>query len=145
MATARTPLILVSGQLQQLQSTDRLAQASMTARATIKAGQVIAYDPITNGAVLADAVTYFNVLGLALHDATSGNAVAYASSGVLSLAGWGDLIGVGVIFQGLPWFLSGTSGMATQTQVTSGYHLKLGRFLSSTDFEINLGDSILVR
>lgn len=141
---SRLPLVISSGLLRQLPAGDRLKQLTITARATIKAGQLIQFDIINNGASLGDSDSQ-TLLGLACHDASSGNSLAVATSGILELASWSDAIGASVIIQGLWWFAGDTDGHLQTSQPSGAYWSPVGMFLSATEFEIKLTPSILLR
>jgi len=161
MAT-RIPLVLVAGQIQQLQSADTISVPSVTAGVVLQqtndeAGPIVIGTPVYNDAndgvkkAKADAAGTKDVIGL-VKDASIANGVAGAiqCDGVLaaSTAQWDAVFGTtGGLSKGQRYYLSAaTAGQGTATAPSSvgNYVMELGIAISTTELRIGMGDPILL-
>lgn len=152
--TQRKPLVIVNGEIQQLQSGDSIAQeedAQFTADAAMIAGQVVymtAADHI--GKAKADAAGTAQPIGLC-NSAISNGAVGPVQTGgiiTLTTTQWDAVFGTtgGLAFNA-PYFLSaGTAGIGTATppSTVGQYVIQLGVALSTTEFQINIQQRVLL-
>lgn len=154
----RKPLVQVNGQIQQLQSGDTLeAQVTEVDLFTMQNNNV--------GAITKGQPVYCDGAGTVdLAQANAGGttkpiglvyetSIASASTGSIQLDGvieqsdWTDVIGTTNLTAGAEYFLDTASpGMMTETcPTTSGnYIVKMGKALSTTQFEISIQPSILL-
>lgn len=141
--TIRKPLVLISGVISQLPSTDSIALPegiNYQADATALAGQAVY--PSAAGHVnlaKADSATTCNVSGLAAAGITSGASGPIQNGGVITLttAQWDAVAGTsgGLIF-GTKYYLSDTTaGMLVATPPSTGGHFQVpvGIANSTTD------------
>lgn len=144
--TLRTPLVMVNGQIQQLQAGDSMNLPSgiaYTADATFLAGQV-GYPSASGHLNLAKANGASTIKNCAI--ATAG--IASAASGVfqnsgvlrLSTAQWDAVAGTtgGLVFNTEYYLSDATAGMITGTCPSAGgsYVLPIGIAISTTDLQI---------
>lgn len=161
MAT-RVPLVLVSGQIQQLQSGDTIAITTVTAGDVVsqtndEVGAIVIGTPVYNDAndgvkkAKADASGTVNVIGL-VRDASIGA----SSAGNIQLNGtlaattgqWDAVFGTtGGLTKGVRYYLSAaTAGLATVTapSTVGQYVCELGIAISTTELIINIVNPILL-
>lgn len=156
--TARKPLVLVSGRVQQLQSGDSLNATvtenntvTQTADSTLIAGQVCyssAADHINKAK--ADAAGTVKALGLASAAITSGATGSLQTSGIVTLTTgeWDAAAGTtgGLTFN-TPYYLSAaTAGLLTSTapSVAGQYVKEIGIGISTTELLITTPPEILL-
>lgn len=157
---SRKPLVLASGQVQQLQSGDTLAapiagaqEVSLTNDdvAPHVPGQVVYLD--TNDGVKkakADAAGTANAFALASIAVTNGVAGVYATDGILTLTTgqWDTAFGTsgGLTANAIYYLSAATAGLGTGTApATVGqYVVRLGIALSTTELAIGIRDPILL-
>lgn len=146
----RKPLVLVSGQTQQLQSTDTLdapqSGGDVVSQTNDEAGAIVIGTPVYNDAndgvkkAKADASGTKDVIGL-VRDASITNAVAGAiqTSGILSATTgqWDAVFGTsGGLVKGTRYYLSAvTAGLGTLTapSTVGQYVVELGIAISTTE------------
>jgi hypothetical protein len=146
---ARKPLVITSGQIEQLQSGDTL-DATVTEREVISMTNKNA-SPMTKGAPVyckttanqadlakADAAASSRVMGLVADASISADASGnIQTNGVLvaTTGQWDAVAGTtGGLAAGTVYFLSAaTAGLLTATAPTSGYITKVGLGLSTTE------------
>jgi hypothetical protein len=151
----RKPLVIVSGQIQQLQAGDTVdaavsGEVDVVSLTNDNAGSIVIGAPVyvssADGVDLAqaDAVATVEVLGL-VQDTTilttaSGN---IQTDGILSAstAQWDAVTGEtgGLTAGGVYYLDSATAGMLTQTppSTTGHFVLRVGKAISTTDMEIS--------
>lgn len=152
--TLRKPLVLVGGEIQQLQSGDTIAQeedAQFTADAAMIAGQVVymsAADHVNKAK--ADAAGTSNPVGLCMTAISNGAVGPVQAGGIITLttAEWDAVFGTtgGLTFN-TPYFLSAATaglGTATAPSTVGQYVVQIGIGLSSTELEINFQKRILL-
>ncbi len=150
----RKPLVIVGGQIEQLQSGDTLQeveQLQLTADAALIAAQVVyasAADHVNKAK--ADSATTAKPIGLTTGAISNGAVGGVQSDGVLTLttAEWDAAFGTtgGLTFN-TPYFLSaGTAGLGTATapSTVGQYVVQLGIALSTTELKIAIQQSILL-
>lgn len=157
MAT-RKPLVLGDdGRPQQLQSSDTLGitsetgQASQTAAATLIAGNVV-YSSAANtvNKAKADASGTVFAIGLAtaaINSAASG-IVQFNGIVTLTTAQWDAAFGTtgGLTFNTTYYLSAATAGLGTTTVTTTAgqYVLILGKAISTTEFDLDIREPILL-
>ncbi len=149
----RKPLILNSGNLEQLQAGDRLAPVPNSIQIingedyTISAGQPIVIDD-QNEAKYANAVINKDVVAFCVEDVLTTISGTFQIDGILSLttAQWDLITGeVGGLRPGKIYFLDDNdTGRIVRTPPTTPEHyvVRLGAAISTTDFAIMLGTPI---
>jgi hypothetical protein len=156
--TARIPLVMNAGRIQQLQSGDSLNAAvaenntvTLTADATLIAGQVVyatAADHV--GKAKADAAGTVRTLGLATAAITSGATGGVQTSGIVTLTTgqWDALAGTsgGLTFNAVYYLSAATAGLLTATATTTvGQYVKeIGIAISTTELLITTPPEILL-
>lgn len=143
-------LNLTTGQIEQLQSGDTLANDSLKSREFDSAtapGQAVYTVNATNvDLAQADAQGTIRVTGLATEAVGSGNTGNLLVDGVVSLTTgeWDAVTGQsGGLTPGANYFLSeATAGNLTPTPPTTGFVVRVGHALSNTEFEIEIGQPI---
>jgi len=158
----RVPLVMVAGQIQQLQSSDTIAVPSVTAGVVLQqtndeSGAIVICTPVYNDAndgvkkAKADASGTKDVIGL-VKDASITNGVAGAiqCDGVLAATTtqWDAVFGTtGGLTKGTRYYLSAaTAGQGTSTapSTVGQYVMELGIAISTTELRIGMGDPILL-
>lgn len=152
--TQRKPLVCVNGEIEQLQTGDSIMQeedASLTADATLVAGQIVytsAADHVNKAK--ADASGTAIVLGLANAAIASGAAGPVQTGGIITLttAQWDVVAGTtgGLVFN-TPYFLSATTpGLmsATAPSAVGQFVVELGVAISTTEFQIGVKKRVLL-
>jgi hypothetical protein len=151
---ARKPLVLVSGQIQQLQSTDSLdapqSGGDIVLQTNDEAGSVVIGTPVYNDAAdgvkkaKADAAGTTKVLGL-VRDAS----ITAAASGAIQINGiltattgqWDTAFGTsgGLTFGTRYYLSSATAGLGTSsaTSTVGQYVVELGIGVSTTELRLN--------
>jgi len=157
----RKPLVIISGQIQQLASADTLdalvSEKDMLALTNGESTALVICTPVYISAVntakkaQANAAGTVGVIGLAATASTAAGASASVQSdGVLTAttAQWDAVTGAtgGLVFGTLYYLDPATAGKITATAPsTAGQYVQpLGRALSTTDLEITIGTSILL-
>jgi hypothetical protein len=157
----RTPLVIVSGQIQQLQASDTLNAPQQGPDVIIQtnnnAGSIVAGAPVYS--VANDAVdkaqanasgTTYPIGLVSVASIANGAAGAIATNGVLSLttAQWDAAFGTtGGLTRNTAYYLSAaTAGQGTATAPTTvgQYVVELGRAISTTELMINIRAAILL-
>ena len=151
------PLVIISGQIQQIPAGDTLSAAasevdvvSLTAGAT-----VVALCPVYISAANEFNKAAANASGSAKVIGFAQDAINAAASGLIQTDGiitgttgeWDAVAGTtGGLTAGTAYFLSGTAGLITDTAPsTSGHRIvKVGTAISTTDLEISISDSTLL-
>jgi hypothetical protein len=152
---AYKPLVLVSGQPQQLQAGDTLDATTTEVEViscTAGAGDIVIGNPVYISAdstiikAKADAVGTTGVIGFAKESKTAGAATIVQTAGVVTLTTgqWDTIAGTtgGLIFNTVYYLSGATAGLITATAPTSGYVLELGRAVSTTSLKINIHQAI---
>jgi hypothetical protein len=159
---ARIPLVLVSGQIQQLQSGDSLSVAVFSGGDVIsltndEAGAIVIGAPVYADAASgvkkakADAAGTKNVIGL-MADASTSNGVAgnVMINGYLTATTgqWDAVFGTtgGLTFNTRYYLSAATAGLATATapSTVGQYVVELGIALSTTVLKIDIKSPILL-
>jgi predicted RecA/RadA family phage recombinase len=151
----RKPLVIVAGQIEQLQSGDTIdapaeGVVSLTnANASpITIGMVV-YSSATGSVDLASAAASgtMGVIGL-VYDASIAAATpgGIITSGVLTSADWTAVVGTATLTSGSVYYLSDTVGKITATPPTAVGHyvVPVGRAISTTELKLNILDAILL-
>lgn len=151
----KQPLVITSGQIEQLQSGDNVASADLFNRTNNNAGAIVIGQPVyVDGAgtvdlAQADIIGTSNVLGL-VADAS----IANAASGGIQTDGnltattgeWDTVTGqVGGLTTGVRYFLDpATAGMLTTTAPTTLGEVvaPVGTAMSTTELEITIGTTV---
>lgn len=151
---ARKPLVLVSGKIQQLSSSDTLdATVNETEGVSLTNGEsgaitkglaVYLETADTTKKALADAIGTAEVFGLVADDS-----IAAGSSGVVKTAGqlvntdWSAVMGTTHLTAGAIYYLSNAaSGSITATPPTTGFITEIGRAINTTTMQIAIRVSI---
>jgi hypothetical protein len=147
----KKPLVLTSGQIEQLQSTDYISALQIPQFTNGNAGSIVIGAPVYSSAnntvdkAKADAVGTANVIGL-VYDAS----IAAAGSGGVLLDGvltattgqWDAVAGTtGGLTKDVIYYLSaGTAGLLTSTAPSSAgqFVVAVGIGLSTTDMKIEI-------
>jgi hypothetical protein len=151
------PLVIISGQIQQLPTGDTLDAASsevdvvsMTAAATVVKGCPV-YVSAANTFNKANAAASgtAKVIGFAAQGISSAAQGLIQTDGVLSCTTgeWDAVAGTtGGLTAGSAYFLDATAGLISSTAPTGSgsYIVKVGTALSTTELEITITDSILL-
>ena len=152
--TQRKPLVIVAGEIEQLQSGDSIAQEEdiqLTADATLIAGQIVymsAADHVNKAK--ADAGGTAIVLGLATAAIVSGAVGGVQTGSILTLTTgqWDAAFGTtgGLVFNTRYYLSPTTAGLATATAPTTvgQYVVELGVALSTTELQIAVKQRILL-
>lgn len=157
-ATARAPLVLNNGEIQQLQAGDTLnapitqaVQVSQTADATTVAGNIVYTTTADHfGLAKADAAGTSKPLGFATAGIASSASGIIQTDGILALTTtqWDAVAGTtGGLTAGTDYYLDpATAGKITATapSTTGQYVVKVGRALSTTELDIRIRDRILL-
>lgn len=149
----RKPIVLVNGQLEQLQPGDRLDIGNSKPRTNNNAGAIVIGQVVYSiGAAAvdlaqADAQSTIRVAGL-----VADTSIAAAASGEILFDGilvatttqWDAVTGqTGGLTFGADYFLSAaTAGGLVTTAPTTGFVVRVGYALSATEFEIEIGQPI---
>ena len=145
----RKPLVLVDGNMQQLQSGDTLDAVSSNPdvisltnanAAAITIGQPV-YSSAADNVDLADASAVGSAKPIGLVQTASIAASASGSiqlDGVLSSVDWTAVVGGTTLTSGSTYFLDTTAGLLTETAPTSGYITEIGVAISTTDLAIDI-------
>ena len=152
--TIRKPLVIASGQIQQLQSGDTLQEVEQLQSITdaiFIAGQVV-YSSAAGHVdkAKADAATTAKAIGLSAAAASSGATTGIQCSGILTLTTgeWDACMGTtGGLTYNTVYFLSGaTAGLGTSTAPSTVSHrvVKLGTAISTTEMVIDIEPSVLL-
>jgi len=152
----QVPVVLVNGHLQRLQAGDTISGVAATADdislvngsgATLDPGAPVYVN--VSGQVLpgrANAVGTVNVIGLMAASTASSASGTVRKDGTLTLTTgqWDTVAGTtGGLTPGTEYWLSAaTAGRITSTVPTTGFVLRIGIALSSTDLEIILNQWI---
>jgi hypothetical protein len=150
MAT-RKPLVVVNGQVQQLQAGDTIANAIDISQVNDEAGAIVIGTPVYNDVAdgvkkaKADAAATVRVLGLVTDVTVSaGQPANVRTSDVLvaTTGQWDAITGqTGGLTPGAFYYLDpATAGkMTTATTSTTGQYLvRLGQAISATEFDIRI-------
>lgn len=152
--TARIPLVLNAGEIQQLQSGDYIqaeTDLQQTADATLIAGQVVystAADHI--GKAQANAGASALVIGLARAPITNGAVGPVVCEGILTLttAQWDAVFSTtGGLTFGTSYYLSAaTAGLGTVTppSTVGQYVVEIGVAVSTTELNVRIQKRILL-
>jgi len=150
----RKPLVVVDGQVQQLQSGDTLDAATSGKDLTqltngntnaITIGQVVYISGNdTVDLAKANASATSKAVGLvadsSIANDSSGN---IQMQGVISNTDWTTVVGSTTLTAGATYYLdNATAGKMTTTAPTSGYVVEIGTALSGTDFNIEIKSPI---
>jgi len=156
--TARKPLVVVSGRIQQLQSGDTLDATvsekdvvSMIADATLIAGNAV-YAAAAGHCdkARANAAATSRVIGLATTAITSGASGSIQTNGVVTLTTgeWDAVAGTtgGLTYNTIYYLSAGTAGLITSTapSTTSQLVVQLGIALSTTELYLDPQPEILL-
>jgi len=154
---AQKPLVIISGQIQQLPSGDTLSAAasevdvvSLTAAAT-----VVALCPVYISAANTFNKAAANASGTAKPIGFAVDAISSAASGFIQTDGiiagttgeWDAVAGTtGGLTAGTTYFLSGTAGLITATapSASGNYVVKVGTAISTIELEISISNSTLL-
>jgi hypothetical protein len=158
---SRKPLVIVDGQIQQLQSSDVLdasvSEVDVVAKQNDNLGSIVIGQPVytkSNGNVdlaQADAGATVEVLGL-----VRDSSIAAAASGAIQTDGvlsattgqWDTVTGeTGGLTAGAVYYLDpSTPGTLTQTAPTTvgQFVVRVGRAISTTEMEISVSQPILL-
>lgn len=158
----KKPLVISSGQIQQLQSTDTLdvtavGGGDVVSQTNDEVAPIVICTPVYNDAndgvkkAKADAAGTKDVMGL-VHDASITNAVAgmIHVNGVLTATTgqWDAVFGTtGGLTKGTRYYLSAaTAGIATATAPTAAgqYVVELGLAISTTELIVDIKSPILL-
>ena len=149
--TARKPLVMNSGQIQQIQAGDTLdATLIETESVTLTNGE--SSDAITAGMAVyisgaatgkkakADAAGTKEVFALCKDaSVTSGQTGNFVTAGQLAVADWTSIIGSATLTAGAIYYLSGaTGGLLTATAPVAGYIVEVGVAISTTLMQIRI-------
>ena len=153
----RKPLVIISGQLQEIPAGDTISSASsevdvvsLTAAVALAAlAPVYVSAANTCDKASAAATASARILGFAQ------DAIAAAAAGLIQIDNiltgttgeWDAVAGTtGGLSAGTPYFLSGTAGLITATAPTASgsYVVKVGTAISTTELEISISDSTLL-
>lgn len=155
----RLPLVIVSGQIEQLQSGDSISdQATQFQLVNDEAGAVVCGSAVYSDAAggfkkaQANAGTTSKVIGLVAQAPSISNGVAGAIclDDVLTLttAQWDAVTGGsgGLVFNTIYYLDPATAGKITSTAPTTvgQYVVEIGRALSTVDMKVNIKASILL-
>lgn len=158
--TVRKPVVIVNGQLEQLQSGDSISGTTAVATSLLtndEAGAVVSGTPVYADAAdgykkaRANATGTSIVVGLQQEAsvATSGTGtIQHDGPLTLSTAAWDAVTGDtgGLTFNSYYWLDPATAGKLTKTAPTTVGHLvcPVGRALSTTELLINIGITVLL-
>jgi hypothetical protein len=148
--TARKPLVIVSGQLQELSASDTLSAAvsaiDVVSKTNDNAGAITKGMCVyvkSNGNVdkaKADAVATTKVLGLVWETSISAAAAGnIQTDGIITVSDWTAIIGAASLTPGSIYYLSGaTAGQLTATAPSTAGHyvLPVGMAISTTEMNI---------
>ena len=157
----RKPLIINSGQIEQLQSGDTLdaivTEVDIVSRENSNGSPIVIGAPVYpdgNGSVdlaQADASGTVEVLGLVQETSIASAASGYIQTdGVLvaSTGQWDAITGLtgGLVVPDVYWLDPSTAGKLTSTAPTSAsqYVTRVGKALSTTEMEISISQPILL-
>ncbi len=150
----RKPLVIVNGQIEQIQNGDSLAEVDLwqaTAAAALTAGQAVY--PSTNDTVnkaKADSGSTAKVVGLCTADISNAAVGPVQDSGILTLTTtqWDAIAGTtGGLAAGTYYYLSAaTAGSITATapSTVGQYVVQIGLAISTTELKIDIQQSILL-
>lgn len=153
MATKKPIVLGANGQLEQLQAGDSLDLGNTPSKTNANAGAIIIGQPVyaasgtTVDLAQANAQGTIRVVGL-----VKDTNIANGASGVILIDGllvattgqWDAVTGqVGGLTPNADYFLDAANpGMLTTTPPTTGFVLRVGYALSTTEFEIEIGQPI---
>lgn len=154
---AQRPLVIISGQIQQLPTGDTLSAASaevdvvtLTAAVTVVKGcpAYISAAGAFNKANAAAAGTA-KVIGFAAAGISSAASGSIQTDGILTCTTgeWDAVAGTtGGLAAGTEYYLAATAGLISSTAPSGSgnYVVKVGTAISTTDLEISIGDSVLL-
>lgn len=150
----RKPLVIVNGQIEQLQSGDVLQeveQLQLTADAAMIAGQVLyasAADHVNKARANSAGTMLF--LGLAVAAISNGSVGGVQTEGVVTLTTgeWDAVFGTtgGLTFNSLYYMSAATAGLGTATAptVVGQYVVPIGLAISTTELQLLHMPSILL-
>ncbi len=149
----RKPLILNSGNLEQLQAGDRLAPVPNTldvingeAASILPGGVVYISSDSTIKYAQADSILTKDAIALCISEIISSESGIVQTDGTLTLTitQWDLVTGdTGGLIPGTVYFLSETTnGRITKTAPINGYVVKIGVAISTVNFEISIGTPI---
>lgn len=148
----KKPIVLTNGQLEQLQSGDRIDHGNSVSRTNNNALSIEIGQPVyTDGAgsvdlAQADAQGTIRISGL-----VADVAIAPAASGEITVDGiidatttqWDAVTGeTGGLTVGDYFLDAATAGMLTQTAPSTGFVVRVGHALSTTEFELEVQQPI---
>lgn len=152
--TTRKPLVIVAGQIEQLQSGDTLQeveQIQQVADAVLIAGQVVYSSAAGHvNKAKADSVTTAKPIGLTTSAIGNGSTGGVQTDGVLALTTgeWDAAFGTtgGLTFNTLYYLSAATAGLGTATAPSTVGQLvvELGVAISTTELKICIQKSILL-
>jgi hypothetical protein len=95
---------------------------------------------------LADNITNFHVIGLALEGVTAGNTGQYITEGTIERVDWTAIVGTMLLTPGAVYYLDSIAGKLTSTPTTTeGEHVvAVARAASSTKLDIEIAEPILL-
>lgn len=151
----RKPLVMVSGQIQQLQAGDSISipeSVNYQADAAMVAGNVVYASAAGHvGLAKADAVGTSKVTGLAVASISSGSSGAVQNGGIVSLstALWDAIAGTtgGLTYNTIYYLSAATAGALTSTPPSTAgqYVVPVGIAQSTTDLLLyNNASSVLL-
>ena len=153
----RKPLVIVNGQIEQMQSGDTLsgpfAEIEGLSQTSGEAGGIAAGLVVYSSGndmvkkAEANASGTVEAIGLATSTFITTGAGTVQTSGVFSLADWTAVIGSATLTAGTVYYLSAsTAGQLTATApVTVGqYVLRIGRAISTTELVISILQPVLL-
>ena len=154
---AQKPLVIISGQIQQLPAGDTLSAASaevdvitLTAGATVVKGcpVYISGAGAFNKANAAASGTA-KVIGFAAAGISSAASGSIQTDGILACTTgeWDAVAGTtGGLAAGTEYYLAATAGLISSTAPSGSgnYVVKVGTAISTTELEISIGDSVLL-
>lgn len=156
MATQK-PLVIISGQIQQLPAGDTLSAAAseVDVIALTAAATVAALCPVYSSAAgsfdkaAANAAGTRKVIGFAQTAINSAASGIIQTDGILvgTTAEWDAVAGTtGGLTANTEYFLSATAGLISSTAASASgnYVVKVGTAISTTELEISIQDSILL-
>lgn len=157
----RKPLVMVAGQVQQLQSGDTLdavvTEVDIVSRTNSNASPIVIGAPVYpdgNGSVdlaQANASGTVEVLGLVQETSIAASASGYIQTdGILvaTTGQWDAITGLtgGLVAGDVYWLDAATAGKLTSTAPTSAgqYVVRVGKGLSTTEMEISISQPVLL-
>jgi hypothetical protein len=149
----KKPLVITNGQVEQLQSGDRLDLSRSVSKTNTTGSTILKCTPVyVNGGnanlAQADAQSTVRVAGLAVEEALDTDPVDVQTDGLIvaATAEWDAVTGqTGGLTEGADYWLSAaTAGRLTTTAPTADgeFVAPVGHALSATEFEIEIGAPI---